>query len=413
MIYSRLTIQKILCNVLIKDKHSNSELNNLAKLDIYSKRDFSFITKIVYGVLERKILFDFLINDIIKKSTKINLKIWIYIFLYEVYYLNKNKALVANVIVDIVKKQRYTYYNFLNAIFRKISSSNIINKDIPSLKIKYSISDSLYLLLRSNFSKEEIETIAKGWFQSKKITFRIKEDDPKVVKKLMEEGDRFNILQNNKYKFCYEANSDIFKSDFLNSGHIYFQDLQGMLAVEILNPTKNKKIWDMCCAPGGKLLHIYDKVKDQSKIYATEINEKKSIILKENITKWGCKNINLQMTDALNFNESNFDYILLDAPCSSTGTINKNPEVKLKTINKDSFNNILDLQKKLLLKAATSISKNGTLIYSTCSILKQENSQQIEYIIKLFPNLKLIKDYIWLGPEYNNCGFYIAHLIKE
>ena len=171
------------------------------------------------------------------------------------------------------------------------------------------------------------------------------------------------------------TNLDIYKE-----GKIYLQSISSMIPVLVLNPVQNENILDMCAAPGGKTTLIQSLSNNKVNLTATELHKDRFERLKYNIDLQGCNvysiNINaLQLNDNLKF-----DKILLDAPCSGLGIIDLNrPE---KNFTNNLIDKCINAQKKLIDKAHKLLKKDGTLIYSTCSLLKCENEDIIDFAVK-------------------------------
>ena len=216
------------------------------------------------------------------------------------------------------------------------------------------------------------------------------------------------------------------KLDIYTNGEIYMQSLSSMIPPIVLEP-KNEKILDMAASPGGKTTEIYNLSKEQALITAVEKNPIRADRLKYNINKQGTS-ATVLVSDASKLDEFyRFDKILLDAPCSGSGTLNIYDN-SLNHFNKNLIKNSVEIQQKLLNKALQILKQNNTMVYSTCSILYEENEEQLEKLIKqnkieiipideeLFKDIPTlptkIKGTICVLPNELYEGFFVAKIKK-
>ena len=186
-----------------------------------------------------------------------------------------------------------------------------------------------------------------------------------------------NIEYNNVtwYGSALIINDDLNKIkelDIYKDGKVYFQSLSSMLPPLVVNPKSNELILDMTAAPGGKTTQMAALSNNTAMITATEKNKIRSERLQYNIDKQGAKKVSVLKEDARNLNEYfKFDKILLDAPCSGSGTLLINDE-SMEEFNTDLVNRSIKFQTELIKEAIKHLNSGGELIYSTCSILKEE-----------------------------------------
>lgn len=174
-----------------------------------------------------------------------------------------------------------------------------------------------------------------------------------------------------------------------NSGAFQVQDESACLVSEILNPKPGEFIIDMCAAPGGKCTHLAQKMKNRGKILAVDLNADKLNFIKQNLKRQKISIIELKCADSCNFSPTVLgDRVLLDAPCSGLGTLGRKVEVRW-TKTPQQVAELCDLQKRLLTNAAKILKVGGFLVYSTCTVLKQENEQQIEWFLNQFKNFSV------------------------
>ena len=247
--------------------------------------------------------------------------------------------------------------------------------------------DSLPLLFKENILKQypnNYELIYNGCCK-KVSSFRInrlKSTAIKCLKSFAENGIELNKSGFSDDVFYTNNNINLIKDTIeFKNGEIYLQSLSSCLPVILLDPKPNEDILDMAAAPGGKTTQIASLTGGKANITACERNPMRAEKLKHNLNVQGVKNVNVITKDARQLEDwFKFDKILLDAPCSGSGTLitdNNNSYFTEKLIN-----NTVKTQKALMEKAVKLLKKDGILVYSTCSILKHENEDIISKYIE-------------------------------
>ena len=218
--------------------------------------------------------------------------------------------------------------------------------------------------------------------------------------------------------------------EIYKNGEIYLQSLSSMMPVIALAPKSNENILDMAAAPGGKTTQIAAKTQNEAFITACEKNKIRAERLKYNIEKQGVTSVNILIEDARNLSDYlSFDKILLDAPCSGSGTIYSQDSNLEKVFTQELVQRSVKTQYELLKKAINILKKGQEMIYSTCSILEVENEKNVEKLLKtnnieivpidknLFFNVPLLKSNIegtiTVCPNNLYEGFFMAKLRKK
>lgn len=188
------------------------------------------------------------------------------------------------------------------------------------------------------------------------------------------------------------------------SGQYILQAASSFLPVMALDPQENERVLDMAAAPGGKTTYISAMMKNTGCVFANDANKARTKSLIANIHRLNCTNTIVCNYDAREFPKiiGGFDRILLDAPCSGTGVIGKDQSVKTNRSPKD-FIEIPHLQKQLLLSAIDSVdhlsTNGGIIVYSTCSVMVEENEAVIDYALRKRPNVKLVDTGLTIGKD--------------
>lgn len=242
--------------------------------------------------------------------------------------------------------------------------------------------------LKQQYNENEFEQIIKGYNAKRKVTIRvntIKSNLEKVLKQLEENNIGYEkVLWSKTALIITQAKEEqIQELEIYQNGEIYMQSLSSMLPPIILNPKQGTDILDMAAAPGGKTTQMAAITENKAFITACEINKLRAERLKYNIEKQGASSVNIMSADARKLDDYfSFDQILLDAPCSGSGTINLNDTEK-QLLFTENFENKLEKTQTELLEKAIKLLKNGNeMVYSTCSILFKENENIINKILK-------------------------------
>ena len=287
------------------------------------------------------------------------------------------------------------------------------------------------MLSRLQKEYNNIDNIVNGYKEKRYVTLRINSLKSSVeeVKDILYRNDiKYENIDYYDYALVIlnKEEKDIINLDIYKEGKIYLQSLSSMLPPLFLNPKENENILDMTAAPGSKTSEIAALSNNKALITAVEKDKYRCERLKYNMDKLGVKKVNILNIDALKLDEFySFDKILLDAPCSGSGTISFND---IETFDFKLVEKSIDRQTKLINEAIKHLKKDGILIYSTCSILKEENDNIINKVLEenkvelvsidlsKFKNIPLlnndIKGTMCVCPSKYYEGFFVAILRK-
>ncbi|WFQ92880.1 Ribosomal RNA small subunit methyltransferase B [Mycoplasma feriruminatoris] len=335
-----------------------------------------------------------------------------------IYLDNIPNYAIVNETVNLAKTINQKSANFINAILNKFLrfknkylEINLDNKDLE-LCIIHSFSYELYLMLIKQYDKQIVNKIVINNHQIPKLYIRV--NTLKITTdQLFNQYKDIYLLEKTNTNDCLVANKTIINSDLYKNGLITIQDKASILVSQILNPSLNTKVLDMCSAPGGKLTHLSMIMNNTGSIIGNELSESKIRLIKENILRLNCLNISLTNMDARDIKQKQeFDYILLDAPCSGFGVFKRKPEIKLK-FDQKQVKSIIQLQSELLESAYYNLKTNGEMVYSTCTINQNENQNQINKFLNKHKNMVKVFEQQIFGFEENTDGFYICKLKKQ
>lgn len=300
--------------------------------------------------------------------------------------------------------------------------------------MKQQLPDFFIKRLEQQYVNELLEKIKDGFEKKRFTTFRVntlKSNNEEVEKVLKDNNIEFEkaSISDNAYIVKNANEAKIQELEIFNEGKIYLQSLSSMLPPIILEPKANNDILDMAAAPGGKTTQMAALSNNKSHITACERNPIRAEKLKYNIEKQGASCVLCMVKDSREIDDFfSFDQILLDAPCSGSGTLDLENEKLNKYFTETLIEKSVKTQKLLLNKAITILKKGSEMVYSTCSILQEENEEVIQSALKTgkvevvpidiakFENLPVlptsINGTLCLMPNEYFEGFFVAKLKK-
>lgn len=439
---ARYIAVKTLYSVEKRGAYSNLKLSYYFKKYDLDANDRGLATEILYGTIRWKKRLDYTIKKFSKTKIK-KIPMWtlccIRAAIYEIYFLDRVPDFATvNQAVEITKIKDEKETSFVNGILRNILRNK---KDFYNIKIQNKI------------QKMAVEYSQEEWFVEKMI----KDFGEKKAKIIMEKSNktpnltlRVNTLKTTRENLKQELlNDNVIVSDgnikdslkvkklskietnkLFSKGEFSIQDESSMLAVLCLDPKKGNKIIDMCAAPGGKSTYISELMDNKGEVIAFDIHEHKLKLIEESSKRLGIEIIKPILKDSTVLLDEYIKYadkVLVDAPCSGLGIIRKKPEIRW-NIKEEDICSLTKIQKEVLNNASKYLKVDGELIYSTCTITKEENEDIIEDFLKENTNFELMnienyipfnidtakKGYIKLLPGvYDTDGFFIAKLIRK
>jgi 16S rRNA (cytosine967-C5)-methyltransferase len=354
-------------------------------------RDRALCHAMTLGVLRKKIYLDRVVQSFSKtKIAKLDVEVLnaLRLALYQLLFLDKIPDFSAiNESVNLVQKAKKTSAKgFVNAVLRRAT------REKPELKFtdeteRVSVETSHPRWLIENWIKQfgfdETEKLAQANNETPQMVFRLTaKSDEKTVEILKKLGVDLMESEIVSGAWRVEKASEMLFA-YATEGKIYFQEESSQLVAETVNLEPNESFLDVCAAPGSKTTYVArQKAKGirQNFLVAGDLYEHRLRFLKQSAANQGVKNLNLAAYDAENglpFADETFDSVLLDAPCTGTGTIRHNPEIRYFLTEKD-FAELSEKQLQILKNASKTLKKGGHLIYSTCSLERVENEAVIE-----------------------------------
>lgn len=435
---SRKIALEILNSVIKNNSYSNIVLNSKLKESKLDDKDKALITEIVYGTLKHKYTIDKILSNFLKaplEKQDIFLLNMLRMTIYQIKYLTKIPEFAAvNEGVELAKQ-----YKSINAskLVNGVLRNYLRNKDkdyydendaVDRLCFLYSFEPWMVKMFIHQYGYDNTEKILMGLNTVPNLTVRIN-----TLKTTYDEA--FEKLKKFGYDtedgvVCAEAiriirGKSIEQNPLFREGLITVQDESAMLVGSSMEIVPDISVLDLCSAPGGKATHIAELMNNRGKIRAFDIHKDKLSLIKDNAARLGITIINCDVMDAAVFNKELIDSaqrVLIDVPCSGLGIIRKKPEIKW-TKNLHQLRDLKMIQRSIMENAASYVKKDGILLYSTCTINKDENEENIKWFLNKFNNYKIIplfygkldniiySDYgVTILPNNFMDGFFVAKL---
>lgn len=435
----------ILYDIFVNEAFSNIAIKKHLEMELESKEE-SLVREIVYGVLENRLYIDYIISKASKiKLNKVHSSILIIlrIGVYQLIFMDKiPESAAVNEAVKLSKKHGHKgSIGFVNGVLRSIGRNkdefmNIDVKDkIDFISIKYSHPKWMVERWVKQYGEGFTEELCKKNNERPELNIRVNTlvvNKDELKRKLLDKGF---IVRDSKYgvdSLIIENPIRITELEEFKLGYFIIQDESSTLVGQIMDPSPGSLVIDICSAPGGKATHIAQIMNNEGKIFSRDIYEHKIKLIDENAKRLSIKIIETAISDATKRDEylvNIADYILVDAPCSGFGLIRRKPEIKWNRKEND-IKELVNIQSNILDNVKDYLKIDGILVYSTCTIEKDENYNLIETFLEQNKNFKLmsIEDKLWnkekldtlndgyiqLFPHIHNTdGFFIAKMRKE
>lgn len=379
-----------------KGKYSNILLNEYFSKNNLSKGERGFITEVFYGVIRN----DIYLNYQLEKRTKDIKKNWIKnllkISIYQATFMNSDDKGIAWEATELTKnKFGIPVSKFVNGVIRSYlrdKEDEIIKlKDEDKLDVLYSYPRWFYEKIKKEYgdsTEQVLISLKKIPYMSIRVnTLKYSEKEFETLLKNL----KIEIIKKVDTVYYIDSGVVLYTQEF-KDGKIIAQDASSYLAAKILNPLPKEKVVDTCSAPGSKTAVLGELMNNTGKIFALDIHQHKMKIIEENLYKLGLTNVKSIKLDARKLKEQGqkFDKILVDAPCSGYGVLRKKPEA----LYNKNMNNVYDLstlQYEILDSAAFSLKVGGELVYSTCTIFSEENTDNIIKFLDNHKNFSVVK----------------------
>jgi 16S rRNA (cytosine967-C5)-methyltransferase len=409
------------------------------KEPVLEPRDCALCHELVMGVLRWQLWLDRLAEYYTKRPTAdldVAIRLIVRLGLYQLRFLSRVPAsAIVNESVNLVHRARLRSAGALvNAVLRKAARELEVDPvhDIsdPLERLAVGTSHPVWLIERWTraFGNEETEAFVRANNRAAPVAFRVvnqRASEEQVIAKLRVSGAKFERSKIAKHAWRVTAAGRLL-SDLVANGEAYIQDEASQMVAEMLEAKAGEQVLDLCAAPGSKTSQVADGMSGGGIVIASDVHAHRLRAVRGTAKLHNLPNIQCLVLNGLKplpLKEYSFDRVLVDAPCSGTGTLRHNPEIRWR-ISADDIDDLSSRQKQLLLNAAPVVKLGGRLLYSTCSVEPEENESVVQAFLENninfslvdlpFPSSDTIPGFVRTWPQHQDTdGFFVASLQRN
>lgn len=400
----RELVLEILMEVTEKGVYSHIVLRGvLSKYQYLDKKERAFITRVSEGTLEHMIELDYILDQFSKvkvKKMKPVIRNILRSAAYQIKYMDTvpDSAACNEAVKLAVRKGFGNLKGFVNGVLRNVARGldNVTypGEELKRLSVCYSMPEWILRLWLEAYDSGTVERMLTAFQAETPLTIRCNQQNntpEELEHKLTEEGVRVRPHPYLTYAFLISGYDYLADLESFQNGDFYVQDISSMLVGEIAAPKEGDTVIDVCAAPGGKSLHIAEKLKGTGHVQARDLTSYKVELIEENILRSGFQNIEAVVWDALEPDEAakeTADIVLADLPCSGLGVLGRKTDLKYKAAPENA-QELAKLQRKILRTVQDYVKPGGKLIYSTCTIHAAENMENVRWFLEQYPEFSL------------------------
>ena len=414
MANARKTAVKVLAKIEKEGTYSNLGVAEALKNSELTPQDKSLATAIIYGVLDRKITLDYILSKFLKtpinKTEPFTLTV-LRSALYQIKYMDKiPESAAVNEAVKIMKSSKFSRNSgFVNGVLRSVLRTDVeIPKgdDAKSLSVRYSCPLWIVESFLNDYGLEDTKALLGESLKPAPTVLRIN-----TVKADISEIEKEYEINGNSVELT--KGIDISNSELYKKGFVYAQDYASQKAVEVLNPKAGDRVLDVCAAPGGKSFTMANLMGNKGEILACDLYPHRVELIRKTAKRLGLDIIKTAVADATGYNPEfgEFDCILCDVPCSGLGVIRRKPEIKYNAL--PQLEELKNIQLSILRNAVKYLKKGGKLLYSTCTLRREENEKLVISFQKEYNDLCKVYEHTFMPHKDGTDGFYCALFEKR
>ena len=390
------------CHIVLRDV--------LSKYQYLEKRDRAFISRVVEGTVENMIQIDYIIEQfstVRVEDMKPFIRNLLRMSVYQIKTMDMPYAICNEAVKLAQRKGFYALKGFVNGVLRAIARGldSVVYPDAAKtprryLSVRYSMPDWILQKWLALYDFPVVERICRGLGQESRTFIRCnlsRASKETVMEKLREQGISVKAVPYLDYALEISGYNYLQAVNAFKEGLFQVQDVSSMLAVEAADPKWGDYCIDVCAAPGGKSLHLSDKLNGSGYVEARDLTDYKVSLMQENLERTKRINMAAVRKDATVFDPKSVgkaDILLADLPCSGLGVIGRKPDIKYK-MTEEKQRELIALQRKILDTVWSYVKVGGTLIYSTCTIGAEENQYNVKWLLDHYPfRLETIDPYL-------------------
>ncbi len=408
---SRQLAFEILYRIFYSDAYSNLAVDS-AISDI--KDGKAFITRLVYGVVERRITLDKIISDFCS-APKPKVFVILRMGVYQLLFMDKvSSAAAINESVQLARRNGLGYYSgLINAVLRKIDGEKIDVDAIDDKSIKYSVPENLIKMWNKAYGEKTVDRFLpclNGGAPLFAVPNPLFVNAGELLIELENCGIRGTLKDS---VVMIESAPNLCSCDVFCKGHFHIQDLSCYQAVHALRLNENDTVIDVCSAPGGKAFTVAGLMGNSGKIFALDIYEHRVKLIKKGAERLGFTSVIPMVNDARVYNNSlpKADKVICDVPCSGFGIIRRKPEIRYK--NLDDIKELPLIQYEILKTSSEYVKQGGKILYSTCTLNKRENEAVVKRFLERNSGFSVSEIKTIFPSESSGDGFFYAVIERD
>lgn len=376
----------------------------LDKFDYLESQEKAFIKRVTEGTLERQIELDYYLDaysSVPVRKMKPLIRNLMRMSVYQLLYMDSvPDSAVCNEACKLAGKRKFqNLKGFVNGVLRKIAREkgqlplpDPKQNSLLYLSVKYSMPEMIVADWLEEYGQKITEQMLEGLLKIHPVSLRIKtglmqQEEKEILTQLREAGVRIEKSPYLPQMYLAEGTEGLTGLEAFEKGLITVQDVSSVLAVSMAGIRSGDLVVDACAAPGGKSILAAELTGSQGKVISGDVSEKKTDRIRENIQRMRQDNIEVREWDAREFVPAlgeKADVLILDVPCSGLGVMGKKRDIKYR-VSREGFQELEQLQKEIVRNAAGYVKKGGILLYSTCTVRRQENREMAQWILDNLP----------------------------
>lgn len=418
----------------------------LEKFQFLPKQDRAFLTRLCDGTVEYQVQNDYVINQYSK--TKIHkckpvIRALLRMSVYQIRFMDgvPDAAVVNEAVKLASKKGFFQLKGFVNGVLRSIvrEKDHLTFPDRDSdltkyLSVRYSMPEFLVEEFLEQYPEDVTEKMLASFLETHPTTIRInrfRNTEEETLKSLEKQGVTVEKAPYVKEAWYIRDYDHLSRLTAFQQGRFQVQDVSSMLVTHAADPHPGDTVLDLCAAPGGKSLHMADRMLGCGFVQARDLTPYKVELIRDNIERSGLTNVTAEEWDATVPDPDwvrKADVVLADVPCSGYGVIGKKADIRYHA-SRNKENELIRLQRKILENAASYVRNGGTLVFSTCTVNRKENEENFRWFLEEFPfeavslndclpeelhSEETAQGFLQLIPGIHNCdGFFLAKFRKK
>ncbi len=427
----RELVLAILLSVTRDGEYSHIVISDvLGKYQYLTKKERAFVTRVAEGTLEHMIELDYIIDCFSKvkvKKMKPVIRCILRSSVYELCYMDAiPPSATCNEAVKLARKKGFaSLTGFVNGVLRNIGRNlsairypDETAEPVRSLSVRYSMPEWIVELWMKEYGSAQTKEILAAFLKEAQLSIRanLTKTTPGKLKEILE-SEGLEVAPDDELPYAfYISGIDYLQSlESFSDGLFYVQDISSMKVAETAEPRQGDYVIDVCAAPGGKSIQLAELLAGTGRVKACDLTEYKVGLIEENIRRCGLTNIEAVQRDATVFDEEDkeqADIVIADLPCSGLGVLRKKKDIRYR-MTPAQAEELAALQKKMLQVVCRYVKPGGTLMYSTCTIHKAENEDNVNWFLEKQPEFTLVSMEQILPTQGNCDGFFIAKLRKK